>query len=429
MESAPTSTSSASSVTSSDGRSGAVGGGSEYLNLGMFGQASGASDLLLGTGGFGGGLGNGYGNDVGLVGSANASSSGSSAFDINDFPSLGGGAGGSSMSTNGLAAALRQQQQLLAHQQMLQSASGSKSPNLYRLAMSSGANAGANFNMATEDFPALPGAPPPSAGGGNTNGSAGEPGNSPLASSGNAVFSVPSMSRVSSGASGSGLYGIDLDGGSNPLESGGSVGSGLLGGLSGMGSLPGSNNPGSTLGHQRSSTPSSTGPGSVGSSAVQGSGAAGSGGGGSTLSGDYGLLGLLGVIRMTDADRNALALGSDLTLLGLNLNSNDQIYSTFSGPWSDNPATKEPQYQVPKCRLDRFDDCALLFACNLVTHPSSVFVMRLASHVLLHATTSIEDGTPRKVSTRDTVLHLLCTSKRCSSSVRCARALHKGMEV
>ena len=35
----------------------------------------------------------------------------------------------------------------------------------------------------------------------------------------------------------------------------------------------------------------------------------------------YGLLGLLGVIRMTDEDLSTLALGSDLTTLGLNLNS------------------------------------------------------------------------------------------------------------
>ena len=258
MESVPTSTSSASSVTSSDGRNGASGGGSEFLNLGMFGQSSGATDLLLGTGGFGGGLGNGYGNDANLVGSANAQTS--AAFDLNDFPSLGGGAGtvGSGGSSNGLAAALRQQQQLLAHQQMLKSASGgNQASNLYRLAMSSGANAGQNFNMTTEDFPALPGAPP--AGSGNANASVGgELGNSPLASSGNASFGVSSMSRQSSG--GSGLYGIDLDGGSNPLESGGSSGSGLLGGLmGGIGGLSTGSNPSSTLGHQRSPTPSSTG--------------------------------------------------------------------------------------------------------------------------------------------------------------------------
>jgi CCR4-NOT transcription complex subunit 2 len=70
--------------------------------------------------------------------------------------------------------------------------------------------------------------------------------------------------------------------------------------------------------------------------------------GGTALSGDYGLLGLLSVIRMTDADRNALALGSDLTLLGLNLGTTEQIYSTFVSPWSDSTSkvTKEPHYQV-----------------------------------------------------------------------------------
>jgi CCR4-NOT transcription complex subunit 2 len=145
------------------------------------------------------------------------------------------------------------------------------------------------------------------------------------------------------------LYGIELDGGgNNPLENGSSGGgSGLLGGLGGGGiaglTTTGSNPSSSSLGHQRSSTPSSTGGSVGGASAPVGAAAAG---GGATLSGDFGLLGLLGVIRMTDADRNSLALGSDLTLLGLNLNSNDQIYSTFSGPWSENQSTKEPQYQV-----------------------------------------------------------------------------------
>jgi CCR4-NOT transcription complex subunit 2 len=332
MDSVPTSTSSASSVASSDGRSGAVGGGSEFLNLGMFGQSSGSGDLLLGTSGFSGGLGNGYGSDFGLGSSAKTS-----AFDLNDFPSLGGGAVGTvgpSAPSNGLAAALRQQQQLMAHQQLLQSGnSNSKSPNLYRLAMSAQEAPGANFNMATEDFPALPGAPP--SGGGNTNGSGPELGGSALSPAGNTGF-VPSMSRISSsGASGSGLYGFELDGGSNQLE-----GAGLLGGIGGLAGLSSGSNPGSTLGHQRSSTSA----GNVGSSAAPGP--AGSSGGGSTLSGDFGLLGLLGVIRMTDADRNALALGSDLTSLGLNLNSNEQLYSTFASPWSENPATKEPHYQV-----------------------------------------------------------------------------------
>ena len=39
----------------------------------------------------------------------------------------------------------------------------------------------------------------------------------------------------------------------------------------------------------------------------------------------FGLLGLLSVIRMTDPDLNTLALGTDLTTLGLNLNSSECV--------------------------------------------------------------------------------------------------------
>ena len=42
----------------------------------------------------------------------------------------------------------------------------------------------------------------------------------------------------------------------------------------------------------------------------------------------YGLLALLNVIRMTDPDLTTLAIGSDLTTLGLNLNS--QEYDDFT---------------------------------------------------------------------------------------------------
>ncbi|OBZ89907.1 General negative regulator of transcription subunit 2 [Choanephora cucurbitarum] len=67
----------------------------------------------------------------------------------------------------------------------------------------------------------------------------------------------------------------------------------------------------------------------------------------------YGLLGLLGVIRMTDPDRSMLALGSDLTTLGLDLNTSDSIYSTFISPWSDTQTLPglnvEPGYYLPAC--------------------------------------------------------------------------------
>ncbi|XP_058091783.1 probable NOT transcription complex subunit VIP2 isoform X2 [Magnolia sinica] len=63
----------------------------------------------------------------------------------------------------------------------------------------------------------------------------------------------------------------------------------------------------------------------------------------------FGLLGLLSVIRMSDPDLTSLALGIDLTTLGLNLNSTDNLHKTFGSPWSDEPAKGEPEYVVPEC--------------------------------------------------------------------------------
>ncbi|KAH9624393.1 hypothetical protein KSS87_017948 [Heliosperma pusillum] len=63
----------------------------------------------------------------------------------------------------------------------------------------------------------------------------------------------------------------------------------------------------------------------------------------------FGLLGLLSVIRMSDPDLTSLALGIDLTTLGLNLNSSENLYKTFSSPWSDEPAKGEPDFNIPEC--------------------------------------------------------------------------------
>lgn len=49
----------------------------------------------------------------------------------------------------------------------------------------------------------------------------------------------------------------------------------------------------------------------------------------------FGLMGLLGVIRMTDPDLNTLALGCDLTSLGLDLNQSSKLSRGFLGPWSE----------------------------------------------------------------------------------------------
>lgn len=60
----------------------------------------------------------------------------------------------------------------------------------------------------------------------------------------------------------------------------------------------------------------------------------------------YGLLGILEVIRMNDSDLNTLALGLDLTTLGLDLNSPDCLSGTFASPWSDAPAKEDPELHL-----------------------------------------------------------------------------------
>jgi CCR4-NOT transcription complex subunit 2 len=364
MEATSTTSSAASSV---DGRS--VSGGSDggYLNLGMFsatGVSSGntqqqlqhqqTSELLVGGSSTGYSLPNGFGNiasnDSNLVNPGSGTS-----FDLNDFPSLGVGSGsnavggGIASSGSGIAAALRAQQQLLVAQQQQQqqqqqmlhqnssSINGSKvassGSNLYRLAMT---NTNGNFSMATEDFPALPG------GGSSQPGSSGLGGSGVLNSSLLAGTSTTTSQRTN--ANGDGIYASNnIDSATNQLDSSTGLLSGA--GLSGLGGLRGLQQPTSgNLNVQVSRTPSTAPAGTIGSSIAPGS--VSSATAGSALSGDYGLLGLLSVIRMTDADRNALALGSDLTLLGLNLGSAEQIYSTFASPWTDAVATKEPHYQV-----------------------------------------------------------------------------------
>jgi CCR4-NOT transcription complex subunit 2 len=52
----------------------------------------------------------------------------------------------------------------------------------------------------------------------------------------------------------------------------------------------------------------------------------------------FGLLGLKEVIRMSNPDLSMLSLGVDLTSLGLDLNSNDNVYSNFMTPFTDTPS-------------------------------------------------------------------------------------------
>ncbi|XP_028025353.1 regulator of gene activity isoform X1 [Bombyx mandarina] len=64
----------------------------------------------------------------------------------------------------------------------------------------------------------------------------------------------------------------------------------------------------------------------------------------------FGIVGLLTFIRAAESDPSlvSLALGQDLTALGLNLNSPDNLNLTFAGPWADTPCRpQDMDYHVP----------------------------------------------------------------------------------
>lgn len=65
----------------------------------------------------------------------------------------------------------------------------------------------------------------------------------------------------------------------------------------------------------------------------------------------YGLLGLLDVIRMQDEDLVTLALGTELTSLGMDLQAT-RLASSIGLPWADNPTSAHLPYVLPSCYLD-----------------------------------------------------------------------------
>lgn len=64
----------------------------------------------------------------------------------------------------------------------------------------------------------------------------------------------------------------------------------------------------------------------------------------------FGMIGLLTFIRAAETDPNlvSLALGTDLTTLGLNLNSEVTLFPTFGGPWAETPCRPQDiDFHVP----------------------------------------------------------------------------------
>ncbi|GAW81056.1 hypothetical protein, conserved [Plasmodium gonderi] len=67
---------------------------------------------------------------------------------------------------------------------------------------------------------------------------------------------------------------------------------------------------------------------------------------------NYGLMGILKVIRKKDPELNILALGTDLTTLGLNLNSPDFLFTSLTSPICDDPTYKEDYFLKPNSYLN-----------------------------------------------------------------------------
>lgn len=69
---------------------------------------------------------------------------------------------------------------------------------------------------------------------------------------------------------------------------------------------------------------------------------------------------------MNDPDLSSLALGIDLTTLGLNLNSPDNLHKTFGSPWSDEPVKGEPEHVVPECYYSKSPPPLHVRFCDLM---------------------------------------------------------------
>ena len=309
---------------------GAQGGGADLLAMINKQQHGGANLAAFGGGGHFAGMGGGLG--------ASHEGAAPPGFDLSDFPSLGGpqpgGAGpmgpgpgaragmgnvgpfgnGMGMSGGGFAAdrGLAMSGGLFGGMDGMGSADGYGVVSLQK-------HRDPEFTMQTEDFPALPGAP--GMGGGKGQGGLGAgAGFAPGAN-------LPPAQRAGGGGGGfPGLGGAPKPGGEG---------------------YPGAN--GAAYGAQGAQGAHGSRFGGAGGAYDAAGDAVARGGAANPEVDRFGLLGLLGVIRMSDPDVTTLALGTDLTTLGLNLNSPEPLYKTFGSPWSDAPPRHELELLLPAC--------------------------------------------------------------------------------
>ncbi|XP_055302150.1 regulator of gene activity isoform X2 [Sitodiplosis mosellana] len=88
----------------------------------------------------------------------------------------------------------------------------------------------------------------------------------------------------------------------------------------------------------------------------------------SMVNNQFGMVGLLTFIRAAESNPNlvTLAMGQDLTGLGLNLNSQENLYPSFGGPFSDQPGRPQdidfpviPEYLVNTSIRDKLSTLSL----------------------------------------------------------------------
>ncbi|CAG9466950.1 unnamed protein product [Pedinophyceae sp. YPF-701] len=236
-------------------------------------------------------------SSVGVMGGVGGAPAGSRpAFDATDFPSLGILAQQQQQQQQQSQAALQQ-----AGAPVRQAAGTPPTVNENYAAMASQAKPQSVPDLRSEDFPALPGAM--GGGGGASNAATTSPATNAGATAGAGLVPPPQALTQS------------------PPNSAGR--SWAAAGAAGTAST--------------STAPSALkGPGSDPDGAVAGQER-------------FGMLGLLSLIQMTDPDLTTLALGMDLTTLGLNLNSHDTLHSTFASPWADAPLRPDQDFKIPRC--------------------------------------------------------------------------------
>uniref|UniRef100_A0A224XAG7 Putative ccr4-not transcription complex subunit 2 n=1 Tax=Panstrongylus lignarius TaxID=156445 RepID=A0A224XAG7_9HEMI len=194
------------------------------------------------------------------------------------------------------------------------------------------------FTMSSEDFPALPGT---GSEGGTGTGGAGSGNSTGGPSSGGGNGSGGDKSGVGSGSGGVGSEGTTGN-------TGAGLGTGSGNDQQQSNRLGGTTSQGGSGPHQDQSTGSKqaqvkrgiqTSPDGKVTNIPN-----------SMVKDQFGMVGLLTFIRAAETDPNlvSLALGQDLTALGLNLNSQDNLYPTFGGPWAETPCrAQDIDYHVP----------------------------------------------------------------------------------